>query len=763
MRPISLALLLTLGLASCSESPDATVELDRALSRGDLEAAEALLTGLDASTADLFRRRIEASRGERAKALARVDGVLEGVRDRTRIVVQRQLEELRQGSRDPVVRTRIDTELSGLVERYRRLKRAESEAARPEPAAERAPKVAAAEEPAAPAERSLRGTTAWNPYPDATPASLDAAPEREPTPAAPPEPIVVAQPEPEPEPEREPEPAPPEEAAEVADFEPTSFPATVDRLLRDAHEHALVEDLAAARDTLLEVASRARFGPERDGFVGKARDLEDRRLLRVQLVESYAADRTAFRARGFDAVDAQGVATGGERIAWSELDLDQLLALTDGEPLSLRSRLGRIQEQLVRGGTEGAWRDLSRLQKDGLVDAELVGGVVSRFRGEPVPPGGYVFEKGGWIAGAELDERERGERLAKLEQRFLKADASELDGLVAEYRTDDAAGELAAALALRWTQLTEELAKDRTARRIEKLAEARRELDRRREEALALIFDEETYFYPYNPPECPPEKAKEYPAAQRRVDVLVGAVRDAWRDQESVALAKPFRRLVDEVEWSLALREELASELDESLLPSWLAGVDRGLDEVALADFAWDAKEAEDLRYSRAVLAYNARRWGEEETHADGVLEAEPDATPVGSERKQVDITNEYRLMFGRRALAWNPKIQAAAADHSDYMSRTGDFGHFEPDPETKTPGDRMRRRGYTMGASENCHAGGGDPMGAHVGWLHSSGHHRNILVEGHREMASALSGRYWTQNFGAGWKFEAELDRWRD
>ena len=105
-----------------------------------------------------------------------------------------------------------------------------------------------------------------------------------------------------------------------------------------------------------------------------------------------------------------------------------------------------------------------------------------------------------------------------------------------------------------------------------------------------------------------------------------------------------------------------------------------------------------------------------------------------------------------------NKGIQAAARDHSDYMSRTGDFGHFEPDPERKTPGDRMRRRGYFWGASENCHMGGGDPMGAHIGWLHSSGHHRNILMEGHREMASGLSGPYWTQNFGAGRDFEAEL-----
>ena len=122
-------------------------------------------------------------------------------------------------------------------------------------------------------------------------------------------------------------------------------------------------------------------------------------------------------------------------------------------------------------------------------------------------------------------------------------------------------------------------------------------------------------------------------------------------------------------------------------------------------------------------------------------------------------ITNRYRALLGRQSVAWDPLIQAAAAVHSDYMSRTGNFGHFEEDvPGRRTPFDRMREQGYDRGVSENCHAGSGSPEGAHQGWTHSSGHHRNLLMTGHTEMATAVAGPYWTQNFGMGEASRAEL-----
>jgi uncharacterized protein YkwD len=91
-------------------------------------------------------------------------------------------------------------------------------------------------------------------------------------------------------------------------------------------------------------------------------------------------------------------------------------------------------------------------------------------------------------------------------------------------------------------------------------------------------------------------------------------------------------------------------------------------------------------------------------------------------------------------------------------MANTGHFGHFEDDPERHSVVDRLKLVDYVHGGSENVARNGGGARGAHDGWLQSSGHHRNILGAGHKEMASALSGFYWTQNFGRGESFMEEL-----
>jgi uncharacterized protein YkwD len=113
-------------------------------------------------------------------------------------------------------------------------------------------------------------------------------------------------------------------------------------------------------------------------------------------------------------------------------------------------------------------------------------------------------------------------------------------------------------------------------------------------------------------------------------------------------------------------------------------------------------------------------------------------------------VTNAYRRMFGHRPLAVNLKMQAAARGHCEEMSTLGFFGHFSPTPGRRTPFDRMKLAGYSLGASENC-AINGSAVGAHDAWLLSSGHHRNLLSPSHTEFGSSNAGRYWTQNFGSG------------
>lgn len=311
-----------------------------------------------------------------------------------------------------------------------------------------------------------------------------------------------------------------------------------------------------------------------------------------------------------------------------------------------------------------------------------------------------------------------------------------------------------AALKRRWDAALVEVANNATVKQLQRLADDRRALDAARKAALDLIFDEKEYFYPYNPPECPPEKVALYAPVQKRVDELVAAVRKALDRSRPVKFASGFATVREELDWNLARQKEqkLKFKLSDSV-PEFVAVMPTDIKEITLAEFAWNAADAAEIAYSHKVVAYNERLWHELE-HAKPA----PDVPDAG-ERDQVRITNAYRILLGRRALAWNPKLQASAQGHSDYMSKTGILGHFEEGDEArKTPGDRMKLAGYRLGVGENCSEGRDDAKGAHEGWCGSSGHHRDLLMEDHREMASAVAGRFWTQNFGMGKEFVAKL-----
>ena len=212
---------------------------------------------------------------------------------------------------------------------------------------------------------------------------------------------------------------------------------------------------------------------------------------------------------------------------------------------------------------------------------------------------------------------------------------------------------------------------------------------------------------------------------------------------------------LEELNWCRATAKRVGAQLSlPPTLPEWVFHIDLDAKSIDLHHFALTASERDRFERDAKVAAYNERLWAQFEAEAE-VAEQVADA----DEREQVQVTNEYRRMFGRRALAWNPLLQEATQMHSDYMSRTGDFGHYEAgDAARRTPFDRMQLVGYTQGASENCSMGRSGPVDAHLGWLQSSGHHRNILTPSHQEMASGLSGVYWTQNYGTGTSFTSEL-----
>ncbi|MCE9635372.1 MAG: FHA domain-containing protein [Planctomycetes bacterium] len=255
-------------------------------------------------------------------------------------------------------------------------------------------------------------------------------------------------------------------------------------------------------------------------------------------------------------------------------------------------------------------------------------------------------------------------------------------------------------------------------------------LEAARQHALELIFDEVKYFYPYR------NRMKEYVPVQREVDERVRVVREAWDD---ATVAKV--RIDATIDKLLKQADDLSVEVsflggEPAPLMDRVEAVRRYLGkDLTVQSWFETPADATLLEYNDAMLTYNAK--------LKGVIN--------DNEREQVRITNEYRRMFGhRRILRLHEKLVLSAHGHSDDMGKLGFFDHFSPVEGKKTPWDRMTLAGYPNSpCSENIHAGSGDPNGAHEGWIHSSGHHRNILMPNWSEMGTGQSGKFWTQNFG--------------
>jgi uncharacterized protein YkwD len=161
---------------------------------------------------------------------------------------------------------------------------------------------------------------------------------------------------------------------------------------------------------------------------------------------------------------------------------------------------------------------------------------------------------------------------------------------------------------------------------------------------------------------------------------------------------------------------------------------------VALQNFCITTSELDSQRLYRRIELWNQ--------HLLPLLSKE--------EQRQLEVTNAYRRMFGHRPLALNRKLQQAARGHSKEMATLGYFAHFSPTPGRRTPFERMRLEGYMNGVSENIALVDG-PDVAHLAWLHSSGHHRNLLSPSHTEFGVGNQGRLWTQNFGSGREYVSD------
>ncbi len=316
-------------------------------------------------------------------------------------------------------------------------------------------------------------------------------------------------------------------------------------------------------------------------------------------------------------------------------------------------------------------------------------------------------------------------------------------------------------------------------KKLEKLKALRTELDNRRKYALLAIFNEKHYPYPYN------KGSQAYNAVQNEIDRRVALVREVWDDpyRAKVTRTGQLEKRLDEFEdvlQKLKAKGEDVRSLEQKMAPYSMY---IGEEAMTVREFYLDATEKKRFEYNRWVMnEYNPART----------------EFASGTERKQVEVTNEYRMMMGYltnvtpggapydsidktnvveildqgqhgrfrplRAVRVDNRLTDAARAHSLDMSTRGFFSHHAPpNPATgagpTSPFDRMKKAGYQgWGASENICSGATSPKGAHDRWCHSSGHHRNILG-GWTDLGSGQSGRMWTQNFGMGGGARAQVE----
>jgi uncharacterized protein YkwD len=134
---------------------------------------------------------------------------------------------------------------------------------------------------------------------------------------------------------------------------------------------------------------------------------------------------------------------------------------------------------------------------------------------------------------------------------------------------------------------------------------------------------------------------------------------------------------------------------------------------------------------TRQILAANARLAGQ--------LDPE--------EARAILALNLTRNLVGLPPLAIDPRLCAAARDHSNDMETLKFFAHNSPVSGKATPWDRAKRFGSSASA-ENIYVGSQDGKAATLGWFHSPPHHKNMMGN-HKRVGVGRSGRYFTEMFG--------------
>lgn len=447
-----------------------------------------------------------------------------------------------------------------------------------------------------------------------------------------------------------------------------------------------------------------------------------------------------------DLLDVETV-RGREQVVWNEIPKDKRLRIA--EIVVPDESAFAVAEVAYSWGHHGVGAKLLHAylmssRRDREVRQKQINEFLTQARRlDRVPVGGFDYDrKHGWESETERVERQQlaamTEALAKLGP---KTRVEQLRATVSEVSTQIQNEELSrgtrqsvrrqaveALQAIR-TELVASLEKS-VGKRLDKLREAKIDLNQRRKAAIELIMDPVIYL-PENHPDWP---KGDHRNGQLEVDKVVNHVRDLWDQGKKLAFT-PSKKLWQAYDRVALIDDELLGllryERVEAREPVLVDLTRNRHATVHLQNFALDDLEARLYRWSRRVEVYNQDL-------------QDPDLPE--RDRAHVVVVNDYREMLGFQRMFIDIRLCRASTKHSGVCDAAGQIWHDGPDG---TPQSRANAEGFTDGVGENVAIGYGNPKDIWVrGWYRASDHHRNAIGAGWNCIGYGYVGRVGTQMF---------------
>lgn len=432
-------------------------------------------------------------------------------------------------------------------------------------------------------------------------------------------------------------------------------------------------------------------------------------------------------------------------VAWGDIEAKVMFRLY-GQVLQGDDLLALAEWAHDRSLTADANKTLNMYlvrNKDGK---SKVDEMVARWKGVGVPEGGYAYngKLQLWEDKADVAERTTRDAIAKLGKDLAGAgDVKKMDevmGKILEHYNNtnlkDDTRQFVKQTALDALRENKEKKLDSIAKKakssagFDKVRAAKEELNRRRAEALKVIYDVKIYL-----PENHPDWRKgDKINGQEEVDRLVDLVRQLWKQAGAyvASLDGSIKRDIDSVQ---EINAKYLSELGEQPTEDDLKGFEEIMNNlnarIDLKSFALNAKERQDYEWNRWVDQYNANL-------------KDPDVS--GTDKEHFEVLNEYREMMGRKRLFIDARLCRATKKHSAVCDAAGRIWHEGSDG---SPQSRAKAEGFPGGVGENVAIGYGNPEEIWVrGWYRASDHHRNGLSDAWNCGGYGYVGRVGTQNF---------------